>query len=94
MTFRRGQIVEITRIDEGDNPGWIGFRGEVADLITANPALAVVEGDHYTKLLPLSDRPDVREDPRYTVSPRAWFFWPTDDLRVVSEGAEDKDKVG
>jgi hypothetical protein len=66
MTFRTGDIVEIT--SNPDSYAWKGFRCEV--LPAWDNDLSI-----YTRLLPLSDRPDGFK--------RIQFLWTTKNLRKV-----------
>jgi hypothetical protein len=78
--FQRGQIVEITRIDQGDDPRWLGLRGTVGDIYLYEYT-ALVNKPPSTKIFPLIDRPDGSD----TVDPRGWFFWPTADLKLIED---------
>lgn len=66
MSFRPGTIVEIT--SDPDSYAWRGFRCEVLEPWPNDLVL-------YTRLLPLSDRPDGFE--------RTQFLWTTDNLKKV-----------
>lgn len=82
MGFKRSDIVMIIRVDPGDDPGWLGFKAEVAELGVGETSSLLVAGGTNTKLVPLEDRPDSRYP---HVDPRGWFFWPTADLRLVED---------
>jgi hypothetical protein len=81
MDFKKGDVVEITRIDPGDDHRWIGFRCEIADIylreIQMMPDLI-----KHSRLVPLSDRPDATNP---IIDPRGWFYWPTEDLRLIED---------
>lgn len=75
--FQRGQVVRIARIDPADNKEWEGFIAEVSE---DTSAISVYANRNTTKLQPFHDRPDNNGT--------EWFYWPTDDLELVSENVE------
>lgn len=84
MSFKRGQVVVVTKVDPGDDPRWLGLMAEVADTSLGGPSPHLIGGDvPNTRLVPLQDRPDGHFP---HVDPRGWFFWPTSDLELVEDG--------
>lgn len=85
MSFKRGDVVRIIRVDPGDDPAWKGFLAEVADTYIGETSARLVDGGESTNLVPLADRPDARFP---YIDPRGQFFWPSRDLELADDGSK------